>query len=317
MPAIDRTGYDRDIRALATLNVPAEDLLSAAGNFPSEWIVANSEESLPSLRNHFLKQPSVAGLLLAGPLAVPALLDHLNDSTKTSTKIVNQKQQILKFGSVWHGNAANPIESGVLTLTRSCYGGGALEDDAFSNLVSQIDSYTFTVGDVCLVILGQIVGRNYPCICDVTKYGTAISSPVYDSDLRKKLIAIWGQSNTRQYIFESLMYDFCTRGILQGDSLDLWNEGKELQVSAVERLLLYFPNESLKVIADRVRELALGSDEYSDAIRNGVIAADLIRAMRPFKNAELEAALTDLRSESLQPEAIRAIDAVLDAWNHK
>ena len=77
--------------------------------------------------------------------------------------------------------------------------------------------YTVKVGDVCFVAIGQITNRPYMAVhCQPTGC-IVISSTVEDQKLAAAVRAIWGKSDHRQKLLESLLVDFQTRGQWPGD----------------------------------------------------------------------------------------------------
>jgi hypothetical protein len=119
-----------------------------------------------------------------------------------------------------------------------------------------INSYTVKVGDVCLVAIGQIVGRDYQAVRYQPTANIVINSPTQNAELRQQVRTIWSSKDSRRRVFDSLLYDYATHGKWkEGDSLDKWYVGSHFQTAAAMRLLYYFPKETAPMIAQRLVSL--------------------------------------------------------------
>ena len=47
---------------------------------------------------------------------------------------------------------------------------------------------------------------------------------------------IWSSTNASQRLFDSLLFDYATPGVFNGESLDGWDVGSKLQCEAALRL---------------------------------------------------------------------------------
>jgi hypothetical protein len=275
------------------------------------WL-SRKNSATPNLPDKFFDHDAIRGILNFGPQAIPTLLDGLDATSPTQVRVSTGEGQIVVFARTVFGNPINPREASILGLTRDCY---IWPPDTAANAVdSQIESYTLRHGDLCFVLLGQIVNRDYQCITNAGMFNSVVCSCAYDEELRQKIRAIWSSENPRQLLFESLMLDFSTRCVLQGRSLDGWDVGELLQVGATQRLLHYFPEESRTVVAGRLAELDVEADWLKAALHNGVRAAELIAAVRPFPSEELETALIQLQSKCKDDDVKRALGATLSKW---
>lgn len=200
------------------------------------------------LTDHALKPgPAIKQLVERGPEALPLLLAALDDQLPTKVKLEHKGG----FGGMWFanelaGNPVNPVEREILR-TKTPDG---------DNPTDHIDSYTIKVGDVCLVAIGQIVGRGYQAVRYQPTACIVINSPTQDQEIRKLVRAIWESKDARQRLFESLLTDYATvADYVEGESFDIWGIAAQLQTEAAMRLLYYFPKESAPLIAKRLREL--------------------------------------------------------------
>src|SRR5262249_2026907 len=93
---------------------------------------------------------ALQSLVEHGPVALPFLLDALEDRTPTKLKL-EIEVGIMSFGEEQDGNPLNPLEKRVLSTPRP-----HAEDEDNERF---LNSYKFKVGDICFVAIGQIVGR--------------------------------------------------------------------------------------------------------------------------------------------------------------
>jgi hypothetical protein len=261
------------------------------------------------LTDHGLRSSdSLRELVKLGPVAMPFLLDALDDTTPTKLTVSRSPLGGMWFANELRGNPANAREQAILLRDRW------LDDGVSEN---SIDSYTVTVGDVCFVAIGQIVGRVYQAVRYQPSGCVVVNSPTQDADLCRQVRAIWSSDNPRQKLFDSLLFDYFTRGVFNGYALDGWSVGSKLQVEAALRLLYYFPTESAPLIADRLRSLEVyrtgppssqpASPEELDAfmkreVANGVRAAAFIEAVKWSDAPEIRAALAEIKARSDDPD---------------
>jgi hypothetical protein len=241
------------------------------------------------LTDHQLKSSeALQALVEAGPDALPFLLAALDD--KTPTKLKMEHKSVI--GAMWldnelWGNPVNPVEARVLGQRGKRH--SDLETRSFT------ESYTVRVGDICLVAIGQIVGRGYQAVRYQPTACIVINSPTEDADLRKQVRAIWSSKAPAKKLFDSLLLDYATVGnYKEGDSFDEWGVGSGLQVAAAMRLLYYFPKEAAPMIARRLQALRVertrpaGGSRSTDEewaawtrreVANGARTVELVRAV--------------------------------------
>jgi hypothetical protein len=247
----------------------------------------------------------VRRLIELGPRVLPYLLASLDDDT--STKIVIEAVETrgaivggMAFEEILHGNPANPTERFTLKLNRFPYSTTIRPKDEFF-VAPEMESYRVKVGDICLVIIGQITGRHYELLSTphVKSSGILVCSPVHRKTVRHRVRRIWETKRPRQKLLESLVLDFSTRGMLQkeNDGLDYWDIGNDFQIEAAKRLLYYFPDIARPLIANRIRSFQTSDDEldvYDNCIQNGVRTDHLVDAVAWSKDEDIKSTLTDL-----------------------
>jgi hypothetical protein len=202
------------------------------------------------LTDHRLKSSQALQTLVEmGPDSLPFLLAALDDKTPTKLKVEHRSD----FGGMWFanemwGNPVNPVEVRVLGPWKARRPRKGRE--------KHIKSYTVKVGDICLVAIGQVVGRGYQVVRYQPTACIVINSSTEDAALRERVRAIWSSKDPARRLFDSLLLDYATEGnYKEGDSFDEWDVGSDLQVGAVLRLLYYYPKETTPLIARRLRGL--------------------------------------------------------------
>lgn len=231
------------------------------------------------LTNHQLQTTDDFRQLVAfGPRALPFLLEALEDKTPTKLK----QNHTGGFGGMFlctemDSNPTNSVEQkSIASLPKREIG--------FSNGRS-ITDYSVTVGDVCFVAVGQIVGRAYLAIRYQPTAIIVINSPVEEKALAEAVRDIWSSTNAAQRLFDSLLFDYSTEGVFNGESLDGWDIANKLQCQAALRMLYYFPQETSQLIAQRlarldVRQPPEDKTHWMDSyLTNGVRAEEFIKAV--------------------------------------
>jgi hypothetical protein len=231
------------------------------------------------LTNHKLQTADDFRQLVAfGPRALPFLLEALEDKTPTKLK----QNHGGGFGGMFlcsemDSNPTNPIEQRAITSLPK-------REIGFRDGRS-ITDYTVTIGDVCFVVVGQIVGRAYLAVRYQPTAIVVINSPVEEKALAKAVRDIWSSTNVAQRLFDSLLFDYATEGVFNGESLDGWDIGSGLQCQAAMRMLYYFPQETSGLIAERLARLDVRKPSEERAhwmnsyLTNGVRAEEFIKAI--------------------------------------
>ena len=234
--------------------------------------------------------PAFVRLVELGPDALPLLLEKLDDPTPTNLVITPDEFDgggDIIFTARLHGNPVNPLEQlhlGLINHEFKIYQ---------ENIYPDLDSYVVKLGDICLVIVGQIVGRQYTVVRGAPD--KEVNSPVENPQIAEKVRAIWSTENPHQRLLESLLLDFSTRGVLRRqDSLDKWGVGQRFQLGATKRMLFYFPDVGSKVIIQRADEFQHFDDFFEQSVVNGVRIHDFIEAISWKKSNEIEELLERL-----------------------
>lgn len=207
----------------------------------------------------------------------------------------------LWFAHELRGNPVNSEEQRIL-------------QDSPKDAHESVRSYTLTVGDLCFVAIGQIVGRKYRAMRYQPSGNTVLNSPTHDAKLCEQVRALWSGDNPRKKLFDSLVLDYSTQGIFNGRSLDGWDVASDLQINAALRLLYYFPKESAVVIAQRLKSFngvnsKIGIDTtMKREVTNGVRADKFIGAVRWSKEPAIQEALAELKKHSDDPNILKAIE---------
>lgn len=219
--------------------------------------------------------PALRDLVAIGPDALPFLLAALGDDTRTKLTFRHRGTRgVFREGETTlsdelPGNPLNPREVGVIDPPGRAAGRSG-----------HVETYTVKVGDLCLVAVGQIVGRPYTAARYQMTSCTVLNSPVEDAVYRGRVRSIWAPGDPTRTLFESLWTDYRTTGMPRGPDRVGSNFGSRFQTGAVVRLLYYFPDESAPVIAARLNGLDVGKaaegsgEGVRQVIANGGVWAD-------------------------------------------
>ncbi len=273
---------------------------------------------------HHLKHSATLERLVAfGPKALPFLLDALADKSPTQLTLhsIDYHKASAEPGRPAIGlllttlnwqtpdcpvvpareilyNPLNGPEARALKtadVIRMTSVGGLLGDCKAKLPTAHIkdqSEYLLTVGDLCLVAVGQITNRPYPAARYQGTGHTFINSPAHDPEIAKAVRSVWAKKTYRRQLFDSLLIDFHTRGRDDRGGSD------RLQIGAATRLLYYFPDQAGAVVAQRLHELHVGTDidlqSSEDEEANGIRAAELLEAVAFSENTEVRRELLDV-----------------------
>ncbi len=243
--------------------------------------------------NHGLKtDESLRRLVALGPKALPQLLNRLSD--ETPTRLVMRHGG--GFGGQWYGrevalNLAGKAEREAWTRLRESAPKDRFEED--------VRTHQITIGDVCFVIIGQIVNRGYqsaryqPTACRV------INSPTHDPLIADIVRGIWTSEAPAQQLLDSLLIDLNTKDTIH------------LQCGAAMRLLYYFPDQTAELIAARItgfdlREPTEDNDWRMIYEKNGLRTADFIKAVRASSHPAIIEALLHVVRQTDDPDNLHA-----------
>jgi hypothetical protein len=226
-------------------------------------------------------------LVEMGPAALPALLDTLGDRTPTRLRIKSFGGGLMFFDSDVPRNPFNAAEKRALSVK-------PIDDDEDE----RHDPYTVTVGDVCFVAIGQIVGRPYHAVRYIPTAIISINSTTASRTLRERVRVSWVGENPAKTLLDSLLTDYATEEVSEGVS----SEASDYQIGAVVRLLYYFPDETAPLIATRLRSLDVAAAGWKrrDA-KNGVRTDEFIKAVAWCRAAPIREALAEIAKKTDDP----------------
>ena len=188
-------------------------------------------------------------------------------------------------------------------------------------LTPGLTTYNVKVGDVCFVIIGQIVGRFYLAIRYQPSACIVINSPTHDPLIARQVRAIWRSDDPVEKVRQSLLLDYSTKGVFNGHSLDGWDEGSHFQIGAAMRLLFYYPKDAAPEIAARLDRMSVDAIEPAlsttpgraelDAwmmreVGNGVRTAEFIKAVSWSVHPRVQTAVLSAFTRSWDPEVLLA-----------
>jgi hypothetical protein len=293
------------IRNLAKIDSPDFGLSATLSGEAFAPIPAARKAGAFLITNHQIRtSEDFAELVKLGPKALPFLLKAL--SNQTPTKLVMTHG--FGMGGMWfanelRGNPGNQAEQKVLA-TVPTPGRDFPKDD--------LSSYTVKIGDVCLVIVGQIVGRPYQAVRYQPSLCTIINSPTHDTNLAQQVSAIWSSQDPAQHLLDSLLLDYASRGVFNGKSLDGWDVGSSLQIGAAMRLLYYYPQQTTNLIAARLRSLDVRKYDMNRDVTNGVRTDEFIKAVAWSKEPAIQAELQKIYEVTADPEILQAAVVAMD-----
>jgi hypothetical protein len=186
-------------------------------------------------------------------------------------------------------------------------------DENAAHFDDHITSHTVTVGEVCFVAIGQIVGRAYTCVRYQPSACVVINSTSAKDELRRAVRAIWKSGDPQQHLLDSLLRDFSTDGVFNGDSLDGWDVGSELRCSAAMRMLYYFPNQTAELVVDQLKRLDVRGEARTSVdqfikreVANRVRAQEFIKATAWCDRPEIREQIIRLFKESNETSVVLA-----------
>ena len=269
----DKAEIKRRIRNLAKISNPDFGLSPTFSGSAFAPIAEAREAGTMLLTSHNVKtSPDLVELVKLGPKALPFLLTAIDDQTATKLVIPSHWAfGMMSFRNELSGNPANTNEQALVN--------SAPELDPFPSGQPPA-SYTVKVGDVCFVIIGQIVGRPYSAVRYQPSGIIVINSPPGEKSLATRVRSIWSHQLAKQSLLNSLLLDYATEAITDGKSLDGLGRASYFQCGAAMRLLYYFPKESSEFIAERLRKLDVRGG------RNGSVYSD--SQLKDYMQRELE-----------------------------
>jgi hypothetical protein len=251
-------------------------------------------------------------LVAFGPRALPFLLDALEDSTATRLSREGSGRFLGIFlCAEMDSNPTNSIEQKAIASLPN-------REIGFQKGRGIADEWV-KVGDVCFVIIGQIVGRAYLALRYQPTALIVVNSPVEEKALAKAVRDIWSSTNATQRVFDSLLFDYSTEGVFNGDSLDGWDTGNRLQCEAAMRMLYYFPRETAGLIAERLSRLDVRKPSENRAqwmdryLTNGVRAEEFVKAVAWSNDPGIRRELLSILKRTTHTQILLAALSGIDA----
>jgi hypothetical protein len=320
-PAVDEAQTKRIkglIADLAKLDSADAGLSATFSGSDFAPVPGQSQVGTLLLTDHQVKKSqTLRDLVALGPDALPHLLDALDD--KTPTKIVIKHE--FGIGGMWYDseldfNEVNPAEAAVYKARVEAREKERAKGAKREVFESGVASHTVTVGDVCFVAIGQIVGREYSAVRYQPTACIVINSTTHDAKLCAEVRAAWASKEPAKKLFDSLLADYATESVVNDESPDGWYEGADRQRRAATRLLYYFPKESAKLIAGRLEKLDVGKVDspIRQMVANGVRTDEFLKAVAWCEEPTVRAAVAGIFERAAQPcDVLAALPAITDA----
>lgn len=256
------------------------------------------------LTNHQLQTgDDFRQLVACGPRALPFLLKALSDKTPTKLKMNRSNSMfiVMELAGELNGNPTNSIEQKIIaSLPERKWDGTSLKD------------YTVKIADVCFVIIGQIVGRPYLAVRYQPSAIIIVNSPIENKELAEAVRTIWSSTNETRRLFDSLLFDYSTEGVFNGESLDGWSIASDLQCKAAMRMLYYYPEETSRLIADRLARLDVRKPPEDRAhwmdsyLTNGLRAEEFIKAVSWSEDPAVQRELSNIFKRTTDTQILLA-----------
>lgn len=209
-----------------------------------------AEDTPPSLEMGVLGvpppkvSPVMRELVMRGPEALPALVAHIGDQRPTKLEVGNsvdmladnKRKHIFLFMWMEFSDEYDPRIRVPLT--------GPDARDRRAQLEKRFEgTYTVKVGDVCYVLIGQIVSRRLLSVRYQPTGGLVVDSPIEVPALAEKVKIDWGSVDAPG-LKSSFLADMGWADQHEADSVDgepMRYLARDVAFSALRRLRFYFP----------------------------------------------------------------------------
>jgi len=187
-------------------------------------------------------------LVRRGPLALPELIRHLDDRRPTKLE-VGRLPPPYRFSAKLFGDMYDPRVRGL---------GAERPPHPPWKAAWVKDTYTLKVGDVCYVLIGQIVNRNLAAVRPVPTGFLVVNSPIEVPELVGLVKRDWG-SGDAETVKASLLADIrgtnyqVHAGTVVNPKQQLFNDQQHATYvvnPALRRLRLYFPDVYRALVGD-------------------------------------------------------------------
>jgi hypothetical protein len=136
--------------------------------------------------------PQMSELVRRGPLALRELIEHLDDRRPTKLEVGNKppgtQVGVDAFMFMYFSDEYDPRMPHWFDLQESKKGPRPMEKDFHGR-------YTVKVGDICYVLIGQIVNRHLFAVRYQPSAGLVVNSPIEAPVLAEKVEGDWGNAD--------------------------------------------------------------------------------------------------------------------------
>lgn len=164
-------------------------------------------------------------LVRRGPAALPELLKHLRDARTTKLAVGEGSGGFFMFQYFSNEYLEREPKKGIASCSQRCL------ERAFAG------SYAVKVGDICFVIVGQIVNRNLQAVRYQPTAGLVVNSPIEVPELADRLWADWHGVDS-EGLKAALLADL-HRKVFEGGAPTISED--IFQYPALARLRFYYP----------------------------------------------------------------------------
>ncbi|MFO0828320.1 MAG: hypothetical protein U0572_09230 [Phycisphaerales bacterium] len=231
--------------------------------------------------HHLITPETIVKLVGYGPKAMPALLRSLDDPTPTKLKIEHGGG----FGGMWH---STEVDVSVIRVQEqeAFAKHPELAEGASGMSEEDIHEWTITRGDVCFVVLGQIVNRSYQAMRYQPSACIVINSPVKMPGIAAFVREAWRTDDPSSALLQSLV-------------ADLKSEEWMRAAGAAMRLLYYFGDAAGPLLTAQLDSIADDEDSRAGA-------CELVEAIRFTDRADVLEAIVRFAERSKSPSVIVA-----------
>jgi hypothetical protein len=206
------------------------------------FIAYETPDSLRATRYGVLPDapPQMRELVRRGPLALPELIEHLDDKRLTKLDVGGPRPG---NPSVFYGKAFGDAYSPRIRESQQSVRDSQRSGLNPSSTPKSFTTYTLRVGDICYALIGQIVSRQLRAVQPIPSGFLTVNSPLMAPVLIEKIRTDWGKGEA-ETLKASLMADIHgTSGPFQNIHTEKEDLYTEIVVNpALRRLRLYFPD---------------------------------------------------------------------------
>ena len=190
-----------------------------------------------------VKSGVMVELVRRGVDALPSLIGHLGDERETGLRVGNPESQDNEltdspfegggkffFSAIWYSDEYDYRYS-----EPGKQPGGVNSVSIFSDKVKYIRNYTVRVGDLCYVMIGDIVNRTLLAVRYQPSACLVINSQMASPALRAAVRQDWGGLTSDEHM-RSLLADLADERVYGTSS------------GALPRLLFYYPDDGLRTV---------------------------------------------------------------------